>query len=143
MVKTTLPATSDIERTWHLVDAEDKVLGRLAVKIANVLRGRDKPIYTPHIDTGDFVVVINAEKVKLTGRKDEQKMYQRYSGYRGGQKETKAADLRAKHPERLIQFAVKGMLPKNALCRQAFKRLKVYAGTGHPHEAQDPQAMEL
>ena len=141
--KTTLPKVNEVERAWILVDATDKVLGRLAVKIANVLRGRHKPIYTPHIDTGDFVVVTNAEKVKLTGSKDEKKVYQRYSGYRGGLKEAKASIVRERHPERMIQLAVKGMMPKNTLAREALKRLKVYAGDKHPHEAQNPKPTEL
>ena len=142
-MKTTLAKETEISRDWILVDATDKVLGRLAVKIANILRGRHRPTYTPHVDTGDFVVVINAEKVKLTGKKDEQKLYQRYSGYRGGLKEEKASKIRERHPERLIQLAVKGMMPKNVLSRTAFGRLKVYAGSEHPHAAQNPQAVEL
>ena len=108
-----------------------------------MLRGRDKPTFTPHIDTGLFVVVVNAEKVKLTGRKEEQKIYQRYSGYRGGLKETKAAEMRARHPDRMISLAVKGMLPKNNLSRQMFRRLKVYAGDTHPHEAQNPTRVDV
>jgi large subunit ribosomal protein L13 len=131
-MKTTLPKANEVKREWILVDANEKVLGRLAVQIANVLRGRHKPIYTPHVDTGDFVVVTNAEKVKLTGAKNEKKIYQRYSGYRGGLKETKASVLRERHPERIIQLAVKGMMPKNTLCREAFK-----------HEAQSPKLTEL
>jgi large subunit ribosomal protein L13 len=142
-MKTSLPKQTEAAREWHLVDASDKVLGRLAVKIVNVLRGRHKPTYTPHIDTGDFVVVINAEKVKLTGNKNDQKIYQRYSGYRGGLKETKASVLRERHPERLLQLAVKGMMPKNARSRAAFKRLKIYAGNSHPHEAQHPKPTEF
>lgn len=118
-------------------------MGRLAVKIANILRGKNKVTFTPHVDTGDFVVVINAEKVKLTGRKDEQKIYQRYSGYRGGLKEIKASVVRERHPDRLIKLAVKGMLPKNNLGRKVFGRLKVYAGGGHPHTAQNPQKVGL
>lgn len=142
-MKTTLPKADEISRAWLLVDADGKILGRLATKIANVLRGRTKPIYTPHIDTGDFVVVVNAEKVKLTGKKEEQKMYDRYSGYRSGLKRTKASVLRERHPERLIILAVKGMMPKNHLAKDAMKRLKVYAGSGHPHTAQNPQPVEL
>lgn len=140
---TTLAIKDNVKREWILVDAEDKVLGRLAVQIANVLRGRHKPIYTPHVDTGDFVIVTNAEKVKLTGKKEKQKLYQRYSGYRGGLKKIKASVVRERHPERLIMLAVKGMMPKNALCRGAFKRLKVYAGDKHPHAAQNPKLTEL
>jgi large subunit ribosomal protein L13 len=142
-MKTTLPKTNDISRAWLLVDADGKILGRLATKIADALRGRTKPIYTPHIDTGDFVVVVNAEKVKLTGKKEEQKLYDRYSGFRGGLKRTKASTMRALHPDRMITLAVKGMMPKNHLAKNAMKRLKVYAGTEHPHVAQNPQAVEL
>lgn len=123
-------------RNWWVVDAEEKPLGRLAVGIANVLRGKDKPTYTPHVDTGDFVVVVNAEKVKLTGRKEEKKVYLRYSGHRGGQKSQTAAQLRATHPDRMIKLAVRGMLPRNHIARQMFSRLKVYAGPEHPHAAQ-------
>jgi large subunit ribosomal protein L13 len=143
-MKTTLPKNpDDKDRAWLLVDAESKTLGRLSTRIADVLRGKNKPTFTPHMDTGDFVVVVNAEKVKLTGRKNEQKTYSRYSGYRGGLKETTAAVMRQKHPERIIEFAVKGMLPKNNLSRQMFKRLKVYAGQNHPHAAQSPEKVEL
>ena len=131
------------DRDWYVVDATGKSLGRVAVGIANILRGRNKPTFTPHVDTGDFVVVVNAEKVKLTGRKEEQKVYQRYSGYRGGLKETPAGVVRQRHPDRLIRMAVKGMLPKNNLSRRAFSRLKVYAGETHPHEAQKPEPVEV
>lgn len=141
-MKTTLPRESEIERKWVLIDANEQPLGRLAVRVANLLRGRGKPIYTPHIDTGDFVVVINAEKVKLTGRKEEQKIYQRFSGYRGGLKEVNAAFIRERHPERLIEFAVKGMLPDNKLSRGTIRRLKIHVGSEHPHEAQNPEAIE-
>jgi large subunit ribosomal protein L13 len=130
-------------RDWLLVDAQDKPLGRLAVQIANTLRGKNKPTYTPHVDTGDFVVVINAEKVKLTGRKDEQKVYQRYSGYRSGLKEIPVAVMRERHPDRIIKLAVRGMLPKNNLSRRMFRRLKVYAGVEHPHAAQNPRKVDL
>jgi len=126
------------EPKWWLVDAEGKVLGRLASEVANVLRGKNKPIFTPHVDTGDFVVVVNAEKVKLTGNKWSQKMYHRHSGYIGGLKSVSAEDLLRKKPEALIQHAVKGMLPKNRLGRKMIKKLKVYAGQEHPHEAQQP-----
>ena len=125
----------EIERTWFLVDAEDKVLGRLASKIAAVLRGKHKPVYTPHVDTGDFVVVVNADKIHLTGTKLDNKMYYRHSGYPGGIKVTTAGELLEKKPEAIIQHAVKGMLPKNKLGRQQLKKLKVYAGTDHPHRA--------
>lgn len=142
-MKTFLPKDPGNDRSWLLVDAQDKPLGRLAVKIANILRGKNKVTFTPHVDTGDFVVVINAGKVKLTGRKDEQKIYQRYSGYRGGLKEIKASVVRERHPDRLIKLAVRGMLPKNNLSRKLFRRLKVYAGDRHPHAAQNPRKVEL
>ncbi len=140
-MKTTIPNASQIQRRWLLLDAADRPLGRLAVKAAGLLRGRGKAIYTPHVDTGDFVVVINAARVKLTGKKESQKIYQRFSGYRGGLKEQTAAEVRSKHPERMIELAVKGMLPKNALNRNAFSRLKVYAGAEHPHTAQRPETL--
>ena len=142
-MKTFVPKEADIQRTWFLVDATGKPLGRLAVKIVNILRGKNKAIYTPQSDTGDFVIVINAEKVKLTGSKETQKTYARYSRYRGGLKEHKASFIRERHPERLIQFAVRGMLPSNNLSRDMFKRLKVYAGTEHPHKAQNPAIADL
>lgn len=142
-MKTTLPKDPGTKRAWLLVDATDKTVGRLAVKIANILRGKTKPTFSPQVDTGDFVVVINAEKIKLTGRKEEQKIYQRYSGYRSGLKELTAASMRERHPERLIELAVRGMLPKNALGRKVIKRLKAYAGPEHPHEAQQLQPVEL
>ena len=142
-MKTFLPKPDEIKREWFLVDAAGQPLGRLAVRIANLLRGRGKAIYTPHIDTGDFVVVVNAEKVKLTGRKEETKTYQSYSGFRGGHRVIRAGALRAKKPEALITKAVKGMLPRNHLCRKSFSRLKVYAGTEHPHTAQAPKALSL
>lgn len=132
----------EVPRQWWLVDATDQVVGRLATRLAVVLMGKHRPTYTPHTDTGDFVVVVNAEKVKLTGRKEEQKMYQRYSGHRGGLKKTKASVVRAKHPDRMIQQAVKGMLPRNTLSRRMFSRLKVYAGAEHPHDAQAPARIE-
>ena len=135
-MKTFLPKIDVQRRAWRIVDANGLVLGRVAEKIANVLRGRDKPCYTPHLDAGDFVIVINAEKVRLTGNKETDKEYQSYSGYRGGLKRTPLADIRAKHPERLIMKAVKGMLPKNHQGRQMLRRLKVYNGPDHPHEAQ-------
>lgn len=134
-MKTFVPKKEDIKRTWYLVDANGKTLGRLAVKIANVLRGRTKAIYTPHVDTGDYVVVINADKVKLTGRKETQKVYMTYTGFRGGHYSTSVASLRATNPAAIIEHAVKGMLPHNNLSRDMFKRLKVYAGEQHPHKA--------
>jgi len=138
-MKTTIPRAEDVRRSWLLMDAADQALGRLAVKIADRLRGKHKPTYTPHVDTGDFVVVINAAQVKLTGKKDDQKIYADYSGYRGGLKEIKASVMRARNPERMIYDAVKRMLPRNKLMREVFQRLKVYAGDTHPHAGQGPQ----
>ena len=142
-MKTFLPRIDVQRRAWRIVDANDLVLGRVAEKIANVLRGRDKPCYTPHLDAGDFVIVINAEKVRLTGNKETDKEYQSYSGYRGGLKRTPLADIRAKHPERLIMKAVKGMLPKNRLATKLLTKLKVYKGSEHPHSAQNPEPLTL
>ena len=134
---------SDNQGKWWLVDAEGIVLGRLASGVASHLRGKHRPIYTPHVDTGDWVVVINAEKIVLTGRKWDQKTYYRHSGYIGGLKSINAKKLWEKRPEDLIRHAVKGMLPKNSLGRKMFKKLKVYAGQKHPHEAQQPEALKL
>ena len=132
---------AEVEHRWFVVDATDQVLGRLAARLAHVLRGKHKPIYTPHVDTGDFVVVVNAEKVRLTGRKAEQKVYHRHTGYPGGIKSTTAAKrLAGAHPERVLEDAVRGMLPKNALGRKLVTKLKVYAGPDHPHAAQKPEA---
>lgn len=133
----------DIERQWHLVDAEGQTLGRLATRIAAILKGKHKPIYTPHADVGDYVVVINADKIKVTGRKMLQKMYHRHSGYPGGLTSINLRDLLKKHPTRVIEFAVKGMLPKNRLGRRMFKKLKVYVGNEHPHQAQKPQVLAV
>ena len=133
----------EIERDWYLVDADDKVLGRLASRIASILRGKEKPIFAPHVDTGDFVVVINAPKVRLTGRKLNDKMYYSHSGYPGGLKATAVKDLLEKKPEEVIRKAVKGMLPKNRLGRMQLKKLKVYRSHTHPHEAQQPRTVEL
>jgi len=130
-------------RKWVVVDAEGQVLGRLASQIAVRLRGKHLPSFTPHVDTGDFVVVINAEKVRLTGRKWDQKNYYRHSGYMGGLKATPAKKLNQEHPDRIITFAVRGMLPKNRLGRKLIKKLKVYAGPDHPHEAQQPEKLAL
>ena len=141
--RTSLPTASEIEHKWWVVDAQDLILGRLATKVANILRGRDKAIYTPFMDTGDFVVVINAEKVRVTGAKLDQKMYYRHSGYLGGIKEASLQDLLEKHPERVIQLAVKGMLPKNRLNRRILKKLKVYRGAEHQHQAQKPEKLEI
>ena len=134
---------NDIDKKWLVVDAEGMVLGRLASMIAARLRGKHNPLFTPHVDCGDFVVVVNADKVVLTGRKHQQKIYFRYSGYIGGLKEITAGKLMEKRPEDLIRFAVKGMLPKNTLGRSMFKKLKVYAGGAHPHEAQQPKPLDV
>ncbi|MGI5924005.1 MAG: 50S ribosomal protein L13 [Lentisphaerae bacterium] len=142
-MKTFLPKVDEIERKWYVVDAENQVLGRLAVQIANALRGKDKACYTPHLDCGDFIVVVNAEKVVLTGRKDTQKVYQDYSGYIGGLKRQTADVVRAKNPTRLIRDAVWGMMPKGRLGRAQFSKLKVYAGPEHPHEAQKVEAFKV
>jgi large subunit ribosomal protein L13 len=139
-MKTYLPKDNLEARKWHVIDADGAVLGRLAVKIANALRGKDKPIYTPHLDAGDFVVVVNAEKVKLTGKKETDKEFMSYSGWKGGEKFRTVAQVRAAHPERLIAHAVKGMVPKNRLGAQMLTKLKVYAGPTHPHAAQKPAA---
>ncbi len=130
-------------KRWYIVDAENMVLGRMAAKIAHILRGKHKPIYSPHQDVGDFIVVVNAEKIKLTGKKMEQKSYFRHSGYIGGVTDTPVALMLQTHPERVVEFAVKGMLPKNALGRQMYKKLKVYAGPDHPHAAQNPEVLDL
>ncbi len=134
---------SDNEGRWCVVDASGAVLGRLATTIASRLQGKHNPLYTPHVDTGDWIVVINADKVMLTGRKLDKKNYYRHSGYIGGLKSTTARELRDKQPEDLVRFAVKGMLPKNKLGRQQFKKLKVYAGDQHPHQAQNPEVLEF
>ncbi len=131
------------KRKWYLIDAKGKVLGRIATQIANILRGKNKPTFTPHVDTGDFVVVINAKYVKLTGKKLQQKKYYRHSGYIGGLKEINAADLLKKSPERLIVHAVKGMLPKNRLANRLITKLKVYPEADHPHKAQNPIKIEV
>ncbi len=133
----------DAGRSWYVVDATDATVGRIASRIASVLRGKNKPAYTPHWDMGDFVIVVNAEKIHFSGRKWKQKKYYRHSGYTGSLKETRADEMREKNPERIIEYAVKGMLPKNKLGRQMFKKLKVYAGPEHPHGAQQPQELKL
>jgi len=133
----------EVDRKWYLVDAKDKVLGRLATQIAMRLRGKHKPIYTPHADTGDFVVVINADKVTLTGKKWDKKIYYRHTGYIGGLKEITAKKLLEKKPRDILRFAVKGMLPKNSLGRRQLKKLKIYTGSAHPHEAQQPEKLEI
>jgi len=142
-MKTAIPSPGDIERYWHVIDAEDTTLGRLASNAANILMGKHKPSYTPYIDTGDHVVVVNAAKVRLTGRKEEQKLYRRHSGYPGGLTETSARKVRAARPARMIEEAVQGMLPKNKLGKQMYRKLKVYAGPKHPHDAQKPTPLEV
>ncbi len=143
MEKTYLPPDSNADQKWFVVDAADQRLGRLATQIAMVLRGKNKPHYTPFMDTGDFVIVINAEKVGVTGKKSEQKLYRRHSGRPGGMKEETFADLQKRLPERIIEKAVKGMLPKTSLGRQLFTKLKVYAGPDHPHQSQQPAALKI
>ncbi|NKB23054.1 MAG: 50S ribosomal protein L13 [Kiritimatiellae bacterium] len=142
-MKTTLIKETGITRKWFLVDAQEKPTGQLAVEISTILRGKNKPTYAPHQDQGDFVVVVNAKKVKFSGAKEEKKIYQHYTGYPGGLKQYPAATVREKHPERILEQAVKGMLPKNKLSRTLIKRLKVYAGEEHPHAAQNPETLEL
>jgi len=142
-VKTYSAKAQEIERKWYVVDAQGKTLGRLAAQVASILRGKHKPIYTPHVDCGDFVIVINAEKIRTTGRKLDQKYYYRHSGYPGGLKQVSLRNQLNKFPERVIEAAVKGMLPKNKLGRAMFKKLKVYAGSKHPHAAQNPEPLDL
>jgi large subunit ribosomal protein L13 len=141
--KTYLPPQDAIERKWYVIDAADQRLGRLASEVAMILRGKRKPTYTPHMDTGDFVIVVNAEKISVTGRKSSQKLYRRHSGRPGGMKTETFSQLQARIPERIVEQAVKGMLPKNALGRQLFTKLKVYAGSDHPHQAQKPEVLEI
>lgn len=143
MKTTKVARKEEVTRDWFLVDADNKVLGRMATEIANILRGKKKPIYTPSVDTGDFVVVVNAEKIQLTGNKLADKMYYSHSGFPGGIKSIAAGKLIEKKPEDLIRKAVKGMLPKNKLARHMLKKLKVYAGPAHPHEAQQPKTLEI
>ena len=138
MNKTSTPSITNIKKDWFLVDAEGQTLGRLASAIANVLRGKNKPSFTPHLDTGDFVIVVNAEKIEVSGKKASQKLYRRHSGRPGGMKIEKFETLKDRIPERIIEQAVKGMLPHNSLGRQQFKKLKVYKGPEHPHDAQNP-----
>ena len=142
-MKSFMASPSTIEREWYVVDATGHTLGRLASEIATILRGKNKPTYTPHIDTGDNVIVINAEKIKVTGKKFEQKIYYNHSDYVGGMKETTLKEMLAKKPERVIELAVKGMLPKGPLGRQMIKKLHVYAGAEHNHAAQQPKALEI
>jgi len=142
-VKTYYAKPGEVDREWLLIDATDLVLGRLSTQVAMILRGKTKPTYTPNVDTGDFVVIINAEKVRVTGNKAEQKAYYSYSGYPGGLKETSYKSLMEKHPERVIERAVRGMLPKGTLGRQMGRKLHVYAGPDHPHQAQNPRQITL
>jgi large subunit ribosomal protein L13 len=142
-VRTFSPKGSDITRQWHVVDAEGVVLGRLASQVAVLLRGKHKPIFAPHVDTGDFVIVINADKVALSGNKLERKKAYRHSGYPGGLREVSYAELMEKRPERVVEKAVRGMLPKNSLGRKTLRKLKVYAGPDHPHQAQQPVPFEI
>ena len=140
-MKTFMASPATIERKWYVVDATDKTLGRLASEIASVLRGKNKPVFTPHVDTGDYVIVINAEKIKVTGKKLDQKIYYSHSDYVGGMKETTLREMMNKKPEKVIELAVKGMLPKGPLGRQMIKKLHVYAGAEHGHEAQKPEVL--
>jgi large subunit ribosomal protein L13 len=142
-LRTFSPKPSDVQRQWHVIDATDVVLGRLATQAATLLRGKHKPTYAPHVDTGDFVIVINADKVALTGNKREAKMAYRHSGYPGGLRATPYSELLERHPEKAVEKAVKGMLPHNSLGRAMLKKLKVYAGPTHPHQAQSPAPFEI
>ena len=142
-MKTFSAKAEEINREWFLIDAEGKTLGRMASEIALRLRGKHKPEFTPHVDTGDYIVVVNVEKLAVTGNKMNDKLYQHHTGYVGSLKTIKLKDMIAKHPERVLEKAVKGMLPKNTLGRQMFRKLKVYAGPAHPHEAQEPKALEI
>lgn len=142
-MKSFIAKPNEIERKWYIIDAEGKTLGRLSTEIASILRGKHKPIFTPHVDTGDYVIVINAEKVVLTGKKLEQKAYRYHTGYAGGLREVPYSKLIENNPEKIISLAVKGMLPKNSLGRAMFKKLKVYKGSEHKHEAQKPEVYEI
>jgi large subunit ribosomal protein L13 len=142
-MKTFMAKAEEVKRNWYVVDADGKPLGRLASVVASVLRGKNKPTFTPHVDTGDYVIVINAEKVVLTGNKMENKIYRRHSGWPGGMKEMKYSQLMAKSPEKVIELAVKGMLPHNSLGRDMFRKLKVYKGAEHEHQAQKPEVLEI
>ena len=143
MNKTSIPSIDPCNRQWYLVDAENQTLGRLATEVASVLRGKTKPNFTPHLDTGDFVVVVNAEKIRVSGKKAQQKLYRRHSGRPGGMKVETFNSLQNRLPERIVEKAIKGMLPHNALGRQLFRKLKVYKGADHPHAAQKPQMLNL
>jgi large subunit ribosomal protein L13 len=143
MMKSYMARPLEVERKWYVVDAEGKHLGRLATEIVRVLRGKNKPHYTPHVDVGDFVVVVNADRVGVTGRKAQQRVYRRHSGYPGGMKETSYEQMLARKPTEVLRKAVYGMMPKTRLARKQFKKLKIYAGPEHPHSAQDPQTLEV
>lgn len=142
-MRTYTPKPADVNRQWHVIDATDVVLGRLASQVATLLRGKHKPIYAPHLDTGDFVIIVNADKVALSGKKLEQKRAYRHSGYPGGLRSVSYAELMEKHPERAVEKAIKGMLPKNKLGRKMFGKVKVYAGPEHPHQAQQPVPYDI
>lgn len=142
-MRTKIPKPDQIEKRWYLVDAEEQVLGELASKIASILRGKNKTYFSPHLDTGDYVIVINAEKVKLTGNKELQKTYKRYSGFQGGLKITSYERMKEEKPEEIIRHAIKGMLPKNKLGRKIIENLKIYAGENHPHQAQQPEKLAI
>lgn len=142
-MRTRMANPSSVERRWHVIDANGQVVGRVATRVARILMGKHRAAYTPFIDTGDHVVVVNAAQVKLTGRKEEQKIYRRHSGYEGGLREERAKDVRQRHPIRLVEEAVKGMLPKTKLGNQMYRKLKVYAGPDHPHAAQQPTKLEV
>ena len=143
MNKTSVPSIDSIDRQWYLVDAENQTLGRLATEVASVLRGKNKASFTPHLDTGDFVIVVNADKIRVSGKKPQQKLYRRHSGRPGGMKVETFEHLQERLPERIVEKAIKGMLPHNALGRQMYRKLKVYKGSEHPHSAQKPQTLEL
>ncbi len=143
MIKTFIAKKEDIQREWHVIDAQDRILGRMASRIAMILQGKTKPTYTPHVDTGDFVIVINAEKIKLTGNKMRDKVYYTHSGYPGGLKKYPIKLWLEKHPDRVVKLAVKRMLPKTKLGTAMIKKLKIYAGSSHPHEAQQPKILEI
>ena len=142
-MSTFLAKHENVERKWYVIDATDKVLGDVATKVASILRGKHKPIYTPHVDTGDYVVIINAEKIKVTGDKANQKVYKHYTGYTGGLRELPYKEVLAKNPERILEHAIKGMLTKNSLGRKMFKKLNVYAGPAHKHAGQKPEVLEI
>lgn len=142
-MSTFLAKHNEVERKWYVIDATDKVLGDVASKVASILRGKNKPIFTPHVDTGDYVIIVNAEKIRVTGNKATQKVYKHYTGYAGGLREIPYEQVLERHPERILEHAIKGMLPKNSLGRSMFRKLHVYAGPDHKHEGQQPEALEI